>query len=93
MNSDVVLVVSLTLNVVFIVQLGRTHLIAAKLARLTRDALSFSDGDEATIHVLRLGFPVCGFSNELPARWPTGHRWAREAADATCPACKARLQA
>lgn len=30
-----------------------------------------------TWHVLRHGFPLCGFSKEVPREWPEGHRWCR----------------
>jgi len=29
-------------------------------------------------HVLRAGFPLCGFTRELPKDWPAGHVWLSE---------------
>lgn len=46
-----------------------------------------------TVHVLRHGLPLCGFSREMPALWPQGHRWVRREDVATlqaelkCQAC------
>lgn len=28
-----------------------------------------------TIHILFHGLPICGFSREVPANWPEGHKW------------------
>ena len=28
-----------------------------------------------TVHALKHGLPMCGFSRELPADWPDGHAW------------------
>jgi hypothetical protein len=28
------------------------------------------------IHILQYGYPICGFSDETPDKWPPGHRWA-----------------
>lgn len=35
------------------------------------------------VHVLLRGLPLCGFTRDVPARWPKGHRWAtiQEATD------------
>jgi len=30
------------------------------------------------VHILRAGWPLCGFSKELPENWPKGHKWVRE---------------
>jgi hypothetical protein len=27
------------------------------------------------VHILRHGFPFCGFSDEVPKDWPPGHTW------------------
>jgi hypothetical protein len=27
------------------------------------------------VHVLFEGLPLCGFSRDVPSRWPMGHRW------------------
>lgn len=44
---------------------------------------------ERTVHILFNGLPLCGFSNELPGRWPEGHWWVRteQAGLATCTGC------
>jgi len=45
------------------------------------------------VHVLHRALPLCGFSTELPRRWPEGHRWVSlfewvgEPSLATCPEC------
>ena len=31
--------------------------------------------DSITIHALRHGFPLCGFTTAPPNEWPTGHFW------------------
>jgi hypothetical protein len=30
------------------------------------------------VHIMRHGFPLCGFSTEAPEHWPEGHRWLRD---------------
>jgi hypothetical protein len=47
-------------------------------------------GLPVTIHVLHHGFPICGFTREMPKDWPQGHLWVRkdDAALATCPRCR-----
>ena len=42
-------------------------------------------------HLLRTGLPLCGFSAAIPADWPEGHKWAREAARVTCLRCRERM--
>lgn len=53
--------------------------------------------DEAfpVVHVLRSGYPLCGFSLALPERWPPGHRFTSslEPEKANCPDCKEVLEA
>lgn len=46
------------------------------------------------LHVLRNGFPLCRFTNELPGRWPLDHRWTSWPAEreATCEGCQDALQ-
>lgn len=43
------------------------------------------------VHILKHGFPICGFSRDLPVKWPLGHLWVAfnspEAAEATCGVC------
>lgn len=46
-----------------------------------------------TVHCLREGFPVCGFSREVPARWPHWHFWTDRRAQVNCPGCVARMGA
>jgi hypothetical protein len=43
-----------------------------------------------TIHILVSGIPLCGFTMELPTKWPIGHFYVREyeAEDATCQKCR-----
>jgi hypothetical protein len=31
--------------------------------------------DGICIHILRHGFPLCGFSDDVPVNWPEGHLW------------------
>ena len=41
------------------------------------------------VHVLMYGRALCGFSFDLPYRWPKGHSWVRVAdvKDITCSQC------
>lgn len=42
------------------------------------------------VHILYGLLPLCGFTNEFPAAWPSGHRWVSSADDmsrATCSRC------
>lgn len=39
------------------------------------DLTAAGEIERPTMHVLEGGLPLCGFSNELPRDWPTGHRW------------------
>lgn len=43
-----------------------------------------------TIHILLAGQPFCGFSSEVPGKWPLGHQWVGpEGADkSNCLGCK-----
>lgn len=48
---------------------------------------------DAVVHVLREGFPVCGFSREVPAKWPEEHSFigindVNKLSDITCPHCR-----
>lgn len=48
-------------------------------------------------HVLRSGYPLCGFNLALPESWPPGHRWvshldARVHHVTTCEDCKEILK-
>ena len=59
--------------------------------------MSVLDKTFPVIHVLRGGFPLCGFSLALPEKWPPGHKWVPfqdpEARRKTsCPDCKAELE-
>ena len=55
------------------------------------------DGDGPRVHILFEGFALCGFSREVPAKWPEGHRWVgylelvRHPESATCVACREQL--
>jgi hypothetical protein len=44
---------------------------------------------ERVVHILLAGWPLCGFSRELPSGWPKGHLWVpvSESAEANCPGC------
>lgn len=50
------------------------------------------DTGKVTVHVLRAGQPVCGFSTDFPRDWPTGHYWvsARNLGRVNCEGCLAR---
>lgn len=50
-------------------------------------------GLKTCVHVLKGGFPLCGFSDEQPGRWPYGHTWVSivDPREATCPGCLARV--
>ncbi len=43
------------------------------------------------VHVLEKGYPLCGFSSELPRDWPEGHKWTglNDLEPATCLECRA----
>lgn len=47
------------------------------------------------VHILYHGQPLCGFSSEVPAHWPSGHLWVcvEDKERATCPECKKELTA
>lgn len=42
------------------------------------------------VHILIAGFPICGFSDKVPAEWPAGHKWVgvEDRDQATCPSCR-----
>jgi len=44
------------------------------------------------VHILKGGFPLCGFSLKLPEHWPDEHKWIsyldKEVHKATCEDCK-----
>lgn len=49
------------------------------------------------IHVLRGGLSLCGFSTEVPAKWPGEDRWvsiddAENFGAVSCPGCLRRLR-
>jgi len=50
------------------------------------------------IHVLRAGYPLCGFNLALPERWPSGHKWIscldeNAMQKTTCDDCRETLKA
>ncbi len=47
-----------------------------------------------TVHALLEGRPLCGFSNEIPALWPSGHIWTEpsDLKGITCKDCKHEAQ-
>jgi hypothetical protein len=46
---------------------------------------------DTVVHVLHEGFALCGFSKEVPARWPYGHKFVtldgHKVDPANCPPC------
>jgi len=58
-------------------------------ARLEQEAPRERAAATSTVHVLRQGLPLCGFSTEVPANWPPGHTWTHEddCEHVTCPEC------
>lgn len=48
-----------------------------------------------TVHVLRAGLPICGFSDRVPMYWPPGHVWVtygQGVRDVTCEKCRATAE-
>lgn len=45
-----------------------------------------------TVHLLRHGLAACGFSREVPALWPKGHRWCRNITGVTCAGCRHEVE-
>ena len=50
------------------------------------------------VHVLRGGYPVCGFCLALPERWPQGNTWIsflepQATQKTTCDDCREALKA
>lgn len=45
----------------------------------------------ATVHVLRYGFPLCQFTDAVPADWPAGNVWTDrfDVGSITCAECAA----
>jgi hypothetical protein len=45
------------------------------------------------VHILRRGFPVCGFTDKPPAEWPGGDRWVGDddQAAVTCTGCRSAV--
>jgi hypothetical protein len=39
------------------------------------------------VHALREGLPLCGFTTEVPARWPHLHYWSNRPKQLTCRGC------
>ena len=41
------------------------------------------------VHVLQHGLPLCGFSRDVPGKWPSGHSWtyADDLRNVTCRGC------
>jgi hypothetical protein len=48
------------------------------------------------IHILKGGFPLCGFSLHLPEKWPPDHKWISyldpQVHKATCDDCKTEFE-
>lgn len=46
------------------------------------------------VHIMRKGYPLCGFSQSLPKFWPTGHSWVglENKQQATCENCLNSLE-
>jgi hypothetical protein len=50
------------------------------------------------VHVLRAGYPLCGFRLDRPEGWPTEHRWVscldvEVSQKATCDDCREVMKA
>ena len=50
------------------------------------------------VHVLRGGYPSCGFNLQRPEKWPAGHKWVSwsdpdKGSKVTCPECTEALKA
>ena len=45
---------------------------------------------ERVVHALYHGLPLCGFSNEVPNKWPEGHQWTdvNDTGFITCTVCQ-----
>lgn len=45
-----------------------------------------------TVHALSQGYPLCGFSKDFPAHWPTDHVWTyvTDLQNTNCCVCKQR---
>lgn len=70
--------------------------IPAVLIRFDPQAYTIDDGKlhrGETIHALRRGFALCGFSPLRPADWPDGHIWAHSTRPdrINCPGCKEKM--
>ncbi len=52
--------------------------------------MPMDDDMEMVIHAMYSGYPLCGFSDELPRDWPTGHGFVPyyEIMKITCPECR-----
>jgi hypothetical protein len=46
------------------------------------------------VHALLRGQPLCGFSTDVPARWPAGHVWtnASDLSNINCIGCKQKAE-
>lgn len=44
---------------------------------------------EITVHILHHGLPLCGFSKDVPGKWPEGHKWTaiHRPDHSTCVGC------
>ena len=51
-------------------------------------------GSGVIVHALLYGLPLCGFSREVPGKWPDGHKWVyvEDKELLTCDGCKEALQ-
>lgn len=55
---------------------------------MTDDENEDTPTDRTVVHILRHGFPLCGFTSHVPKDWPKGHAWVRlNEPGSTCAAC------
>ena len=49
--------------------------------------------EPTVIHILSEGYPLCGFSTDVPVRWPKTQQWVSidDCKDANCQACKDKV--
>ena len=52
------------------------------------------DDMEMVIHAMYSGYPLCGFSDELPRDWPAGHGFVSysQIVKITCPECRTEAE-
>jgi hypothetical protein len=50
--------------------------------------------EKRTVHALQGGQPLCGFSQDIPANWPSSHAWTEvdDLENINCCACKSKAE-